>query len=90
MLGAMVLAGTANIIVWLRENMTTITLSILFIGIAFVHLYDKAKPSHLAGEGCTRGIRTNLLTAGALGVGAQSVGVLLAGSLAQNVFEPLM
>ncbi|MEM7344679.1 MAG: MFS transporter, partial [Chloroflexota bacterium] len=88
-LGAMVLAGIGAFLAGLRESSWLIAAGMLMIGIAFVFMIGlnrviwqvKAAPEIL---GRIFAIRV------ALGVGAQSLGILIAGPLAEQIFEPLM
>ncbi|MEM7125964.1 MAG: MFS transporter [Chloroflexota bacterium] len=89
MLAAMALAGVASTVVGLRESVVTTAIGVALIGVAFMFMIGlnrviwqvKAAPEVL---GRIFSLRV------ALGVGAQSLGVLMAGPLAQAVFEPLM
>ncbi len=83
------LAGLASIVVGLRESVLLVTVGVFFIGVTFMFMFGlnrviwqvKAAPEVL---GRIFSLRV------ALGIGAQSLGVLVAGPLAQHVFEPMM
>lgn len=87
-LGAMVLASGAAVLVSLRENVWLTAVAMVLIGVSFVFMIGlnrviwqvKAEPSVL---GRVFSLRVFF------GVGAQSLGVLLAGILAEHWFEPL-
>ena len=89
MLVAMALAGLAGIMVGLRESVLVVTAGLFAIGTAFVFMIGlnrvvwqvKAAPEVL---GRVFSLRVTI------GVGAQSVGVLITGPLAERVFEPLL
>ncbi len=88
-LGAMMLAGLAAMLAGLWQSVWSTAVSMLLIGVAFVFMIGlnrviwqvKAAPSVL---GRVFSLRV------ALGVGAQSLGVLLAGIMAERWFEPLL
>ncbi|MEM7118853.1 MAG: MFS transporter, partial [Chloroflexota bacterium] len=88
-IGAMGLAGLAAILAGLRESVWLTAVSMILIGVAFVFMIGlnrviwqvKAAPNVL---GRIFSLRV------ALGVGAQSLGVLLAGVMAERWFEPLL
>ncbi|MEM7030578.1 MAG: MFS transporter [Chloroflexota bacterium] len=88
-LGAMIFAGIGAILAGMRESSWTIAAGMLMIGIAFVFMIGlnrviwqvKAAPEVL---GRIFSLRV------AIGVGAQSLGILIAGPLAEQIFEPLM
>ena len=83
------LAGLASIVVGLRESVVLVTIGVFFIGVTFMFMFGlnrviwqvKAAPEVL---GRIFSLRV------ALGNGAQALGVLVAGPLAQHVFEPMM
>ncbi len=83
------LAGLASVVVGLRESVPLIMMGVFFIGVTFMFMFGlnrviwqvKAAPEVL---GRIFSLRV------ALGIGAQSLGVLVAGPLAQHVFEPMM
>lgn len=89
MLVGLALAGLASIVVGLRESVLLVTIGVFFIGVTFMFMFGlnrviwqvKAAPEVL---GRIFSLRV------ALGIGAQSLGVLVAGPLAQHVFEPMM
>ena len=89
MLGAMAVAGVATMLVGLRESTWLMASAFIIVGAAFIFMVGlnrvlwqtKAAPEVL---GRIFSLRV------ALGVGAQSVGVLIAGILAERVFEPMM
>ncbi|MEM7331133.1 MAG: MFS transporter [Chloroflexota bacterium] len=86
-LGAMVLAAIAAVLAGLRESVWITAAGMILIGVSFVFMIGlnrviwqvKAAPTVL---GRVFSLRV------ALGVGAQSIGVLLAGILAERWFEP--
>ncbi len=88
-LGAMVFASLGAILAGLYESSWLIAGGMLMIGIAFVFMIGlnrviwqvKAAPEIL---GRIFALRV------ALGVGAQAFGILIAGPLAEQIFEPLM
>lgn len=88
-LGACMLAGVAAIVVGLRESLVFASVGVFFVGAAFVFAIGlnrviwqvKASPAVL---GRLFSLRV------AIGVAAQSIGILIAGPLAEGVFEPLM
>ena len=88
-LGAMGLAGLAAMLVGLQENVWLIAAGLMFIGISFVFMIGlnrviwqvKAAPGVLGRVFSLRVV---------VGVGAQSLGVLLAGFMAERWFEPLL
>ena len=83
------LAGLASMVIGLRESVPLIAVGVFFIGVTFMFMFGlnrviwqvKAAPEVL---GRIFSLRV------ALGIGAQSLGVLVAGPLAQHVFEPMM
>ncbi|MXY46983.1 MAG: MFS transporter, partial [Chloroflexi bacterium] len=83
------LAGMASMLVGLRPNVPLMMVGVFLVGVTFMFMFGlnrviwqvKAAPEVL---GRIFSLRV------ALGVGAQSLGVLVAGPLAQHVFEPLM
>ena len=89
MLVGLALAGVASIVIGLRESVPLIAVGVFFIGVTFMFMFGlnrviwqvKAAPEVL---GRIFSLRV------ALGIGAQSLGVLVAGPLAQHVFEPMM
>jgi len=89
MLIAMALAGVSCIVVGLRESVLLMAFGISGIGVTFLFMIGlnrviwqvKAAPEVL---GRVFSLRI------ALGVAAQSVGILIAGPLAEHLFEPLM
>ncbi len=89
MLVGLALAGLASAVIGLRESVPLVAVGIFFIGVTFMFMFGlnrviwqvKAAPEVL---GRIFSIRI------ALSVGAQSLGVLTAGPLAQHVFEPMM
>jgi len=89
MLVGLVLAGLASAVIGLRESVPLVAVGVFFIGVTFMFMFGlnrviwqvKAAPEVL---GRIFSLRI------ALGVGAQSLGVLTAGPLAQHVFEPMM
>ncbi|MEM6789886.1 MAG: MFS transporter [Myxococcota bacterium] len=89
MLGAMVVAGVASVVLGARESVGWVGAALVVIGATFVFAIGlnrviwqtKADPGVL---GRIFSLRI------ALGVGAQSLGILVAGALAERVFEPLM
>lgn len=86
---SMLTVGLAAILIGLRENTLLIGIGFVITGIGFVFIIGlnrviwqlKAAPDVLG-----RIFALQL----ALGVGAQSLGVLLSGALAEHVFEPLL
>jgi len=88
MLWGLGIAGVATILVGLRENEILMAIAFVILGASFVFMIGlnrvlwqtKASPDVL---GRIFSLRV------ALGVGAQSVGILIAGPLADNIFEPL-
>ncbi|HMQ30718.1 MAG TPA: MFS transporter [Chloroflexaceae bacterium] len=88
-LATMAVAGLAAILISLRENPWLVGLGSVITGLSFVVMIglnraiwqQKAAPDMLG-----RVFALQL----ALGVGAQSLGVIMAGSLADAVFEPLL
>lgn len=88
-LGACVLAGIAAILVGLRESLALASVGVFFVGMAFVFAIGlnrviwqvKAAPAVLGRLFALRVF---------IGVAAQSVGIVIAGPLAEGVFEPLM
>lgn len=88
-LGACILAGLAAVVAGLRPSLPLTSVGVFFIGIAFVFAIGlnrviwqvKASPAVL---GRLFSLRV------AIGVAAQSLGILIAGPLAEQVFEPLM
>jgi len=88
-LGAMALAGAGAIVVGLRENLILTAAGVFIIGVGFVFAIGlnrviwqtKAAPDVLGRVFSLRIV---------LGVCAQSLGVLIAGPLAEDVFGPLM
>jgi predicted MFS family arabinose efflux permease len=88
-LASMAVAGLAAILISLRESPWLVGLGSLITGLSFVVMIglnrtiwqQKAAPDVLG-----RVFSLQL----ALGVGAQSLGILLAGALAEAVFEPLL
>ena len=89
MLVGLALAGLASVAVGLRESVPLIAGGVFFIGVTFMFMFGlnrviwqvKAAPEVL---GRIFSLRV------AFGIGAQSLGVLVAGPLAQHVFEPMM
>lgn len=89
MLAAMVIAGIGAMFVGLRESELLMAFGFVVIGASFIFMVGlnrviwqvKAAPDVL---GRIFSLRV------ALGVGAQSLGVLIAGQLAETVFEPLL
>lgn len=89
MLLALAIAGIGTILVGWRESEPLMALGFLVIGASFIFMIGlnrviwqvKAAPDVL---GRIFSLRV------ALGVGAQSLGVLIAGPLAERVFEPLL
>lgn len=89
MLGAMVIAGIGTMLVGLRESELLMAFGFVVVGACFIFMVGlnrviwqvKAAPDVL---GRVFSLRV------ALGVGAQSLGVLIAGPLAETVFEPLL
>jgi MFS transporter, DHA3 family, macrolide efflux protein len=89
MLAGALVAGLAMIAVGARESPPVIAAGFFLLGVAFITMVilnrviwqSKAAPEVL---GRIFSLRV------ALGVGAQSLGILLAGPLATRVFEPLM
>jgi MFS transporter, DHA3 family, macrolide efflux protein len=88
-LGSMALAGFAAILISLRESPWLVGVGVMLTGMSFVIMIglnrsiwqQKAAPAILG--------RVFSLQM-ALGVGAQSLGVLLSGALADTIFEPLL
>lgn len=88
-LAACAVAGAAAIVAGLRPSLPLTSVGVFFIGVAFVFAIGlnrviwqvKASP---AVQGRLFALRV------AIGVAAQSLGILLAGPLAEEVFEPLM
>ena len=88
-LGACAVAGAAAIVAGLRPSLPLTSVGVFFIGVAFVFAIGlnrviwqvKASP---AVQGRLFALRV------AIGVAAQSLGILVAGPLAEEVFEPLM
>jgi MFS family permease len=86
---AMMIAGVATIIIGLREHTLLIGLGFVLIGISFVFIMGLNRviwQMKVAPEMLGRVFALQL----AVGVGAQSLGALLAGPLADNLFESLM
>ena len=89
MLSGLALAGLASIVIGLRESVPLVAGGVFFIGVTFMFMFGlnrviwqvKAAPEVL---GRIFSLRV------ALGIGAQSLGMLVAGPLAQHVFEPMM
>jgi predicted MFS family arabinose efflux permease len=89
MLAAMVVAGIGTMLVGLRESELLMAFGFVIVGASFIFMVGlnrviwqvKAAPEVL---GRVFSLRV------ALGVGAQSLGVLIAGPLAETVFEPLL
>lgn len=89
MLAGLALAGVASVVIGLRESIVLVAIGVFFIGVTFMFMFGlnrviwqvKAAPEVL---GRIFSLRV------ALGIGAQSLGVLVAGPLAQHVFEPMM
>ncbi|MEM8859751.1 MAG: MFS transporter [Chloroflexota bacterium] len=89
MLLALAVAGLAMMFAGLRATLPFVMIGMLFIGISFVFMIGlnrviwqvKAAPEIL---GRIFALRV------ALGVGAQALGILIAGPLAENIFEPRM
>ncbi|MEL6403154.1 MAG: MFS transporter [Chloroflexota bacterium] len=89
MLAALAIAGIGMMLVGLRENAILMTFAFVIVGAAFVFMIGlnrviwqvKAAPDIL---GRIFAMRV------ALGVGAQSLGILIAGPLAERIFEPAM
>ncbi len=89
MLVGLALAGASSIVIGLRESVPLVAVGVFFIGVTFMFMFGlnrviwhvKAAPEVL---GRIFSLRV------ALGIGAQSLGVLVAGPLAQHVFEPMM
>ena len=88
-LAGLAMAGAASIVVGLRQSVPLIMVGVFFIGVTFMFMFGlnrviwqvKAAPEVL---GRIFSLRV------ALGIGAQSLGVLVAGPMAQHVFEPMM
>lgn len=88
-LGAMALAGAGAIVVGLRESLILTAAGVFVIGVGFVFAIglnrviwqSKAAPDVLGRVFSLRVV---------IGVCAQSLGVLIAGPLAENAFGPLM
>jgi len=88
-LGSMSLAGVATVLVGVRESPVLMAAAFVVMGVCFVIMMGlnrvlwqtKAAPEVL---GRVFAIRV------ALGVGAQSLGILVAGILAERVFEPML
>ncbi|MEL6408399.1 MAG: MFS transporter [Chloroflexota bacterium] len=89
MLAALAIAGGATMLVGLRENTVLMAFAFVIVGSAFVFMIGlnrviwqvKAAPDIL---GRIFSLRV------ALGVGAQSLGILIAGPIAEVLFEPVM
>lgn len=89
MLAAMVIAGIGIMLVGLRESEMLMAFGFVVVGTSFIFMVGlnrviwqvKAAPEVL---GRVFSLRV------ALGVGAQSLGVLIAGPLAETIFEPLL
>ena len=89
MLVAAALAGVASIVMGLRESAALIASGMFFVGVTFMFIFGlnrviwqvKAAPEVL---GRIFSLRV------AFSMGAMALGVLVAGPLAQHVFEPLM
>ncbi|MEM1348319.1 MAG: MFS transporter [Myxococcota bacterium] len=89
MLGAMVVAGLATMLVGWRESEALMAFAFVLVGASFIFMIGlnrvlwqtKAAPEVL---GRIFSLRV------ALGVGAQAIGILVAGVLAERVFEPMM
>ncbi|MEM6283007.1 MAG: MFS transporter [Chloroflexota bacterium] len=89
MLAAMGIAGFGTVLVGLRESELLMAFGFVIVGACFIFMVGlnrviwqvKAAPDVL---GRIFSLRV------ALGVGAQSLGILIAGPLAEYVFEPLM
>ncbi|MEM9189915.1 MAG: MFS transporter [Myxococcota bacterium] len=89
MLVAMAISGVATTVVGLRENAWLMAAAFVVVGASFIFMVGlnrvvwqtKAAPEVL---GRIFALRV------ALGVGAQSLGILIAGTLAESVFEPML
>lgn len=89
MFAGMTVAGLAAIVISLRANAWLVGMGLVVTGISFVFIMGtirviwqtKVAPDML---GRVFGLQI------ALGVGGQSLGILLAGWLADNIFEPLL
>ncbi len=88
-LACLAIAGLASMLIGLRESVLLIAMGTFCIGVTFMFMFGmnrviwqvKAAPQVL---GRISSLRM------ALGSGASSIGVLVAGPLAQHVFEPMM
>ena len=88
-LACLAIAGLASMLIGLRESVLLIAIGTFCIGVTFMFMFGlnrviwqiKAAPEVLG--------RISSLQM-ALGSGASSIGVLVAGPLAQHVFEPMM
>ncbi len=88
-LACLAIAGLASMLIGLRESVLLIAMGTFCIGVNFMFMFGlnrviwqvKAAPEVL---GRISSLRM------ALGSGASSIGVLVAGPLAQHVFEPMM
>ena len=88
-LACLAIAGLASMLIGLRESVLLIAMGTFCIGVTFMFMFGlnrviwqvKAAPEVL---GRISSLRM------ALGSGASSIGVLVAGPLAQHVFEPMM
>ena len=88
-LAGLAIAGLASMLIGLRESVLLIAMGTFCIGVTFMFMFGmnrviwqvKAAPEVL---GRISSLRM------ALGSGASSIGVLVAGPLAQHVFEPMM
>ena len=89
MLVSLTLAGLASMLIGVREIIPLMAAGVFLLGVTFMFMFglnrviwqEKAAPEVL---GRIFSLRV------ALGVGAQSLGVLVAGPLAQHIFEPMM
>lgn len=88
-LAAMTVAGMAAILIGLRESAWLIGISLFITGISFVFISGLNRVIWQVKAAPDMQGRIFSLQA-AIGVGAQSAGILLAGVLASNIFEPLM
>ena len=86
---AMSVAGAAALLISLRESAWLIGTGFFLTGIAFVFISGLNRVLWQTKAEPTMQGRIFSLQA-ALGVGAHSLGILLAGPLAENLFEPLM
>lgn len=88
-LAAMTLAGLAAILISLRPSVWLIGIGSALTGVSFVFIIGLSRAiwQSKAAPGVLGRVFSLQL---AIGVGAQSLGVLLAGPLADTVFEPLL